>query len=273
MQLTILATNWGFTGNTDAFCAAAKKAGYDGIEVWWPTGEKEQQELFAALKKHGLDVGFLCGGWQQEVEVHLQTFTQNLQAAATNTYQKPLYINCHSGKDYFSTADGLRFLDAGLRISEQAGVPVYHETHRGRLMYSAPITANYLTQRDKLMLTADLSHWCNVHESLLQDQPETMKLVLSRTGHIHARIGHAEGPQVNDPRAPEWKDALNAHLTWWDAIVANKLKHGETLITFLTEFGPPAYLPTLPYTQQPVANQWEINVHMMQLLRARYANK
>jgi hypothetical protein len=100
-----------------------------------------------------------------------------------------------------------------------------------------------------------------------------MKLVLSRTGHIHARIGHAEGPQVNDPRAPEWKDALNAHLTWWDAIVANKLKHGETLITFLTEFGPPAYLPTLPYTQQPVANQWEINVHMMQLLRARYANK
>ena len=38
----------------------------------------------------------------------------------------------------------------------------------------------------------------------------------------------------------------------------------------LTEFGPPHYLPALPYTQQPVADQWAINVHMMQLLRKRY---
>jgi len=30
-------------------------------------------------------------------------------------------------------------------------------------------------------------------------------------------------------------------------------------------------MPTLPYTQQPLANQWEINVHMMKLLRKRYA--
>jgi hypothetical protein len=27
----------------------------------------------------------------------------------------------------------------------------------------------------------------------------------------------------------------------------------------------------LPYTCQPVASQWDINVHMMNLLRARYA--
>jgi hypothetical protein len=25
-----------------------------------------------------------------------------ITAAATNTVQKPLYINCHSGRDYFS---------------------------------------------------------------------------------------------------------------------------------------------------------------------------
>src|SRR5688572_20405380 len=63
-ELKILATNWGFDGSIDAFCAKAKKEGYDGIEQWWPDEKKAQEELFAALKKHSLEVGFLCGGWQ-----------------------------------------------------------------------------------------------------------------------------------------------------------------------------------------------------------------
>jgi hypothetical protein len=31
-------------------------------------------------------------------------------------------------------------------------------------------------------------------------------------------------------------------------------------------------MPTVPYTQMPLANQWEINVYMMNLLKKRYAN-
>ena len=53
-ELKIMATNWGFDGNTDAFCAKVKKEGYDGIEIWWPADDKKD-ELFAALKKHGLE--------------------------------------------------------------------------------------------------------------------------------------------------------------------------------------------------------------------------
>jgi hypothetical protein len=108
-----------------------------------------------------------------------------------------------------------------------------------------------------------------VHESLLKDQEEPVKCALSRVGHIHSRIGHEEGPQVNDPRAPEWEAAVKAHLAWWDVVVEQKVKSGETL-TVLTEFGPPHYLPTVPFTNQPLADQWAINVHMMQLLRKRY---
>ena len=57
-----------------------------------------------------------------------------------------------------------------------------------------------------LRVTFDVSHWCNVHESLLADQQETVDMTLQRVDHIHARIGHPEGPQVNDPRAPEWEE-------------------------------------------------------------------
>ena len=116
---------------------------------------------------------------------------------------------------------------------------------------------------------ADISHWCNVHESLLEDQTETVAMALERVEHLHARIGHQEGPQVNDPRAPEWENAVKAHLAWWDKVLERKMQAGETM-TILTEFGPPNYLPTLPYTQQPVADQWAINVYIMQMLRKRY---
>ncbi len=270
-QLKILATNWGYTGTIEAYCAAVKKEGYDGIEIWWPSVQKDQDELFATLKKHQLKVGFLCGSGESNYNENIEAFKKMAEAAATNKIQKPLYINCHSGKDYFSFEENLTFIHYTIQLAKLTGIKIYHETHRSRILYSAPASKNYFEKMPELRITFDVSHWCNVSESLLQDQQSTIDLALQRTDHIHARIGHAEGPQVNDPRAPEWEDALNAHLAWWDKIVAIKKQQGE-VITFLTEFGPVDYMPALPYTRQPLSNQWEINVYMMKLLRKRYGS-
>jgi len=268
-ELLIFATNWGFKGNMDEFCAVAKKEGYNGAELWWPENENEQKELFDALKKHGLQVGFLYGAWQSTPKENLGTFQKNIDAALSNKYQRPLYINCHSGKDYFSFEQNKPFIDYTTIKTKETGIPIYHETHRGRILFAANIAKEFIQKIPELRLTFDVSHWCNVHESLLEDQKETIDLALERTEHIHARIGFAEGPQVNDPRAPEWGNAVKAHFAWWDKVVQRKQKNGERL-TILTEFGPPDYLPTLPYTRQPVADQWAINVYMMNLLRKRY---
>jgi sugar phosphate isomerase/epimerase len=268
-ELKILATNWGFAGTLDAYCSKVKKEGYDGIEIWWPMEKAGQDELFSALKKYDLEVGFLCGAYQNNYAEHLELFKRMTDAAASNTIQKPLYINCHSGRDYFSEKENQTFIDHTLQLSKRSGVSTYHETHRSRILYSAPAAKPFLQKNPDLQITFDVSHWCNVSESLLQDQPETMKLALERVGHIHARIGHPEGPQVNDPRAPEWEAAVKAHLAWWDEIVNKKKKAGERL-TILTEFGPPDYMPTTPYTHQPLADQWAINVYMLNMLRKRY---
>lgn len=266
-SMLVFATNWGFIGSIEEFCARVKQEGYDGIEIWYPPDAKEREKLSAALTKHGLKIGFLVGGWDSDYQKHLAQFQTNLAGAAT---LKPVYINCHSGRDFFSFEQNKTFIDFTTKVSREENVPIYHETHRGRILYSAPIARTFIEKMPDLRLTFDVSHWCNVHESYLSDQVETVKLALSRVDHIHARIGHPEGPQVNDPRAPEWNDAVKAHFTWWDAVVEQKKKEGG-LMTFLTEFGPVDYMPALPYTRQPVANQWEINVHMMQVLRKRYA--
>jgi sugar phosphate isomerase/epimerase len=268
-KLKLLATNWGFNGTLDEYCAKVKKEGYDGIEIWWPLEKKDQDELFSLLKKHQLEVGFLCAGSDSNYKKHFDQFVQMIDAAANESIQRPLYINCHSGRDYFTYEEGKTFINHTTALAKSTGIKICHETHRSRLLYAVPVARHYMETIPELRITFDVSHWCNVHESLLEDQPETMNLALERVDHIHARVGHAEGPQVNDPRAPEWDHAVKAHFAWWDKVVELKKQKGETL-TVLTEFGPPDYMPTLPYTRQPLADQWAVNVHMMQLIKTRY---
>ena len=269
-SLKIMGTNWGFAGTVDAFCAKAKQTGYDGIEMWWPGTAAAQKELFDALQKHQLDIGFLAGGSDKDPVKHFEQFKQMVDGAAFQHIQKPLYINCHSGRDFFSMEDGRKFIDYTTKVSKETGIIICHESHRSRLLFAAHITKQYIQKYPDLRITMDISHWCNVHESLLHDQDETVQLAITRVDHVHARVGHPEGPQVNDPRAPEWEATVKRHLEWWDAVVQTKIKNGLNKLTILTEFGPPDYMPTLPYTKQPLADQWAINEYMMQLLRKRY---
>lgn len=266
-ELIILATNWGFEGSWDEFFARIKRDGYDGAEIWYPVDEKQRKEFLEAVEKYKLKFAFLFGGSDSRYENNLKEFKTALEEAVK---LKPLFINSHSGKDHFTFEQNSAFIEFTNSLSTNSGIPIYHETHRGRILYSAPVGRQFMEKHSSLRLTLDISHWCNVHESLLGDQSETIKLALSRTDHIHTRVGHAEGPQVNDPRAPEWKDAVNAHFSWWDEVVKRKRAEGKRL-TMLTEFGPVDYLPALPFTRQPVANQWEINKYMLDTLRSRYA--
>jgi sugar phosphate isomerase/epimerase len=269
LQLKVLATNWGFEGTLRDYITKVKQEGYDGIEIWWPMDERELTELAGLLNENKLEAGFLCGAQDINYTEHFNFFKKMVEAAATNRMIKPLYINCHSGRDYFTYDQNKSFIDFTIGLSKKTGIKILHETHRSRIMYSAPAGRNYFDKIPDLRITFDISHWCNVSESLLANQPETMKIALERADHIHARIGHPEGPQVNDPRAPEWKEALDSHLAWWDKIVELKKASGDTL-TMLTEFGPADYMPTEPYTRKPLADQWEINVYMKDLLRKRY---
>jgi sugar phosphate isomerase/epimerase len=269
-SLKVLGTSWGFDGGVDAFCAKAKNAGYDGIEMWWPGTPAAQKELFDALHKHQLDIGFLAGGSDSDPSKHFAQFKAMVDGAAYQTIQKPLYINCHSGRDFFPMEENSKFIDHTIRVSKETGIIICHESHRSRILFAAHVARQYLLKHPEMRMTLDISHWCNVHETLLHDQEETVQSAISRTDHVHARVGHPEGPQVNDPRAPEWEATVKRHLEWWDAVVQTKIKNGVNKLTILTEFGPPDYMPTLPYTRQPLADQWAINEYMMQLLRKRY---
>jgi len=180
----------------------------------------------------------------------------------------PLFINSHTGRDYFSFDDNCRIIDTAMNFAAKHGVRILHETHRGRFSFHAASLLPYLDKFPQMELVGDFSHFCTVSESMLVGQEEIISRIIPQVSHIHARLGFEQGPQVNDPKAPEWQVHLEKFLFWWQQIITTKKAAGQSLFTISPEFGPVPYMPTAPYTQQPLSNQWDNNVFMMEYLRA-----
>ncbi len=153
---------------------------------------------------------------------------------------------------------GKRFVEAILEAEHKLGVTVMQETHRGKLLYAPWVAAAYLREFPELHITADYSHWVNVCERLPVDQAEALRLANQHARHIHGRVGYEEGPQVPDPSAPEYAAQLAWHEAQWKAIRDAQQASGEPTMTFTPEYGPPTYLHTLPHTNVPVANLWDV---------------
>ncbi|WP_273211787.1 sugar phosphate isomerase/epimerase family protein [Runella zeae] len=270
MNIKFFAPSWGNTLPFETFCKNVKEAGYDGVEMALPLEKAEKQAILDTLRDFDLKfMGQYYQSFERDLSEHAKSYEKYLRHLIE---AQPILVNCQTGKDYFSFEQNKHLFEIAEHISKETGVKIIHETHRGKSLFAAHITQLYLTSLPDLRITLDISHWCNVHESLLADQTEAVELALHHADHIHTRIGHPEGPQVNDPRAPEWKETFETHLKWWDKIVEIHQKNG-TQLTMNTEFGPATYMPVLPYTQQPVASQWEINVFMMNFLKKRYASQ
>lgn len=271
MNILFFCPRWGSENLPwNSFFSAVKEAGYDGVETGFPftlsAGEKE--EIKHGLKRHGLiAIGQHWQTVEKDFPTHQETFKRHLYSLAE---LNPLFINSQTGKDYYTFEQNLSLMQTAADISRETGISILHETHRGKWSFAAHITQQYLRKSPAIRLTLDLSHWCSVAESLLEDQAEAVQLAIRHADHLHARVGFAEGPQVMDPRAPENESTLNAHLAWWDQWIALKKQSGAEAVTVTPEYGAPPYQQLMPYTQAAITNQWEINVWMKDLLQERH---
>jgi hypothetical protein len=272
MELKVFATGWGYTDLPQIeFLDKMRLAGYDGFDMWLPAETPKRTELFDYLQQHQMPIIV------QQHQAEGDTFAAFKAQFVKNLYNcaeaEPLFINSHTGRDYFTFEQNLELFDAAFEFTAQTGIEVMHETHRKRALY-APFPANeYFKARKELRVTADLSHWVCVTESMLHGFSDVVKETISRAGHIHSRVGFEEGPQVGHPGAPEWDYALQKFLGWWDAIAELAQQQNRKYLTITPEFGPQPYMPSIPFTNEPVASQFEVNCFMKDLLRERYANK
>lgn len=269
VELEIYNTNWGFQGGMELFIQKSKDEGYDGIEVWVPADQKVREELLGLVEKYSMKLGLLAGNSGSTVEENMKNFMVAVENAISCS---PEFINCHSGKDFYTPDQNSNFIKYTIEASKRSSIPIYHETHRGRILYNTPIAEYFIDLFPELQLTLDISHWTVVHESLLADQKEAVDKALARTGHIHSRIGFQEGPQIPNADDNQFEGAIKAHFEWWDAIVKMKTEKGEKL-TMTTEFGPPHYMWTEAYSGKPLADNWKVNIAMKEMWQKRYLSK
>ncbi|HMG10413.1 MAG TPA: hypothetical protein VK609_17995 [Mucilaginibacter sp.] len=269
MEIKILSPLWGQEHlELQTFLDKIKTAGYDGIDTWVPDHLNDKRILFDYLQQHEMYmVSHQHSADGSTFKKFRQSFIKNLHRCAE---PNPILINSHTGKDYFSLQQNLDLIDAAQEFSRKTGITVSHETHRGRLGYSPQMISKIFEMRGDFCITADFSHWVCVTESMLQNFSDIVDEAIIRSRHIHARVGFEQGPQVADPQAPEWKYALDQFLYWWDKIVAANKRMNSKILPVTTEFGPVPYMPAIPFTCKPVADQFTINNFMKDLLNKRY---
>lgn len=252
MKLKTFRNMWGVPGPRDAAVAASLEAGYDGIEaiLFTPAQHEEMRRVLRRRK-----VPFKGVVWTREagptVAGHIRMFRRKLEALLRVGAES---IGVIGGYDGWTADEADRYFEAALIAGDACGLPVSHETHRDSALFHPVVARRILGRFPELRLTCDFSHWVVACERLIEDQIDVIRLCGSRALHIHTRVGTEEAPQVGDVRAPEARPYLRAFERWWQIVWTEQAKRGLAVTTACPEFGPPPYLPTLPFSGEPVAD-------------------
>jgi sugar phosphate isomerase/epimerase len=273
MQIQYLCPFWG-QENTDvtSFFEKVIHNRFDGIEIHLPDNEifikdfyKNVEDIRRINPNFCLVLQHLTSPDDSESLDHfIAKMKANLERLAAF---QPTFINSHTGKDYFSFEENCRVIEATMEVAEKTGVRILHETHRGRFSFHAASLLPYLERFPDMELVGDFSHFCVVSESILTDQKDILTKIIPRVSHIHARVGNEQTAQIPDPFAPEWSAHLSIFTGFWRDIIVAKQAKGWQTMTITPEAGPAPYMAALPFTLQPIGNQWNVNLKMKKHLK------
>ena len=273
MDIKYLCTYWGSEDlSAKSFLDKVLFHGFDGVEINLPDDAHFVDEFISELerirKTSHPEFIFIAqqvlSNQKESVDEYKERLTNRLNFLSG---LNPNAINSHTGKDFYDFDSNVDILYMTEELARKSGIPIWHEIHRGRFSFHLRTLLDYLNIFPNLKLIADLSHFCVVSESNLSDQHELLTQIYPNIQHIHARVGFEQSPQVNHPFAPEWKQHLERYTTWWNEIIQHQSQNGNAHFTITPEFGPFPYMPQAPFTQSPLANQWDLNTEMKTYLQ------
>ncbi len=289
MELLMLRSMWSGPDDLAALVEQTRVGGFDGIEGAIPQQPAQRRELRQRLKDSNLifiaEATTGCTPRDNEpkcqtdwwipyrdrtLQEHLSDLQWTIEKAVAMGAR---FVSSMCGYDAWSWSQNLEFFSQALALEKQSGLTLSFETHRSRSLFNPWITRDLLNQFPDMKLTCDFSHWCVVCERLIDSEADILQQCAERAQHTHCRVGYAQHAQVPEPRAPEYETALIAHERWWDLIWTMQQQRGMAQVTMTPEFLWDGYLQTLPFTQAPVADLWEITCWMAQRQRQRFAQR
>ena len=266
MQLQLFKPMWGFNGSMKLAIEQLLSANMQGLEGPAPDSTKECLAMKGMLEQNSLAyIAEICtaGNYVPERQATLQQHLDSLDKKLQLSIElNPLFITCLGGCDAWPENQSVEFFQGAMDLAKTYDTTISFETHRSRSLFNPWITQRIVQQLPDIPLTVDFSHWCVVCERLMDSEIDIIHSIADKVHHIHARVGYEQGPQVPDPRAPEFTYALRAHQHWWEIIWQSQLKRHTQYTTMTPEFGPDGYLHEQPFTRTPVADLWELNCWM-----------
>jgi hypothetical protein len=187
-------------GGPDAAIAAAKAAGYAGVQHYDP-----RPVLAAGLKATGM-------GRVLKPE----------DADAIAAGHKALGVEAttlHVGTGFETDAETDRLIGAVLEASARHGHPLYVETHRATVTQDIRRTLDLITRFPELRFNADLSHYYCGHELPYGDidaKFAAMTPIFERVRFLHGRVADAARAQA-DIVAGDERPFVQHFRTMWRA--------------------------------------------------------
>jgi sugar phosphate isomerase/epimerase len=266
MEIRFGKSNWEVSSimAIEEFVFKARLCGFDAVELYLPWLKESPSDIAMICDDHGLDLIAHISSEGASAGEHVAHWERWFDTAIRCGASR---INSHTGRDFFSFEANLKIFDRTLELARNSGIPTTHETHRGRALFAAHACGPFLKLLPELMLTADFSHWVCVAESDLRDQQDVLDRAIARVGHVHARVGYDQGPQVRDPRGELSGPWLARFKEIWIAITVSARERGMERIYFTPEFGPPPYADGFAWDTEVVSKIWEMNLWMRDFLR------
>jgi len=214
------------------------EAGFDGISAHY-TKRSDVVGLNEAIRGRGLKIEGVC--FPRSVE--------DLRLPLELAAEFPVtHINLQPDVRLRRVDDCLPLLDGWMRLAQDAGIPVFIETHRDRMTTDLYFTLDLLDRRPDLPLLADLSHFLVAREfafPVTKEDDASIRRILANAHAFHGRVASREQVQIeiSFPHHHPWVDLF---LGWWEyGFRAWRARASEDAkLVFTCELGPKPYAIT-----------------------------
>lgn len=183
------------------------------------------------------------------------------------------HVNLQADVRPHTVAECVPLIEGWQRMAQDAGVPLYFETHRDRMTTDLFFTLRLLDRFPDLRLTGDLSHYLVGREfawPVSEENHALVRRVLDCCWAFHGRVASREQIQVQISFAHH-RHWLDLFMGWWEYGFRQWRRRApeDAVLTFLCELGPREYAITGADGQE-LSDRWTESLMLMEMVRAMW---
>ena len=251
---------WSLVESLDKIAAA----GFSGFETCCRS-EQEADEVAGMLRDRGLGIGYVAFASLADELLPVIELAHRMRAD---------YVTVQVRGSMKASPEIAELLGEMYELVNDAGLPLFIETHRGMVTQDLRRTIKVVNRLKKLRFTGDFSHYIvagRLAGKWDDDVWEHLQVIASRCGNWHGRIG--SGHQVQNDigdgsgeAAQQFKKLWSMGMTAW----LKKSRPGDVL-PFLCELGAPPYSIT-DLSGREISDRWEQSLIIKRLAEEAWAD-